>query len=285
MLSLTHYGARSALATLFALSGTATASAIEETFEVSSGGKLVVEAQSAKLDVQGSDTDQLQVMISRGSDDASEIEDDYTIEFSRQGGEVKLVVERRNNFSGWWTRSRSLHIEVSLPDEFDVDLQTSGGSIDLDGTSGNADLKTSGGTIRIGHVGGEIRARTSGGNISIDRAGSTVSAHTSGGRIEIDELHGAIDAQTSGGSIRVGIAGQPTADSTLKTSGGSVTVFVEPTIAVALDARTSGGRASSELPITVLGSASKDRLEGDINGGGPLLKLRSSGGSVSLRTL
>ncbi|MFV2091374.1 MAG: hypothetical protein ACC642_12000 [Pseudomonadales bacterium] len=160
MLSLTHDGARLALATLFALSGTATASAIEETFEVSSGGKL--------------------------------------------------VVERRNNFSGWWTRSRSLHIEVSLPDEFDVDLQTSGGSIDLDGTSGNADLKT---------------------------------------------------------------------------SGGSVTVFVEPTIAVALDARTSGGRASSELPITVLGSASKDRLEGDINGGGPLLKLRSSGGSVSLRTL
>lgn len=321
MLNPTLNGARWLLAAAIGLCGSAAADPIQESFTVSNGGKLTVDADSSRLDVRGSDTDQLQITISRRKDSGGDIEDDYIVEFSQEGNSVHLDVKRRNKFTNWFSSGRSLVINVSLPSEFDVDLQTSGGSVDvqnlagvittrtsggslrfenvdgpihgrtsggsihLDGTSSTADLKTSGGGIRIGQVDGEVLARTSGGSISIERAGGTVSAHTSGGKIEVAEVHGAVDAKTSGGSIKVSISGPLTADSTLTTSGGSVTVLVDPTIAMAVDAKTSGGRVNTDLPVTIQGSTSKNRLEGDINGGGHLLRLRSSGGSVNLRTL
>ena len=53
-----------------------------------------------------------------------------------------------------------------------------------------------------------------------------------------------------------------------------------------LDASTSGGDVRAEgLTITIAkGGVGKSRLAGSVNGGGPILKLRSSGGDISVRT-
>ena len=53
-------------------------------------------------------------------------------------------------------------------------------------------------------------------------------------------------------------------------------------MALDVDAHTSGGKVIFDLPITVHGSNSRNELRGELNGGGPLLKLRSSGGSIKL---
>lgn len=294
--------------------------AIDESFDVSAGGSFTLTAQSARVDVRGSADDQVHIHISRNDDDAEAIHDDFLIEFSQTGDQVTLVAERRRNFP-WFSNTRSILINVELPDRFDVDLttsggtielrdligeieartsggrllfenvdgpiqaRTSGGSIHLDGTSADADLKTSGGSIRVGVVGGTLNARTSGGSIIVEQTGGPIVAKTSGGRIEIGAAHGSVDAKTSGGGIEVGIASQPESDSSLSTSGGSVTVRLNPTLALALDARSSGGKVVSDLPVAVSGEVSKRRLTGAINGGGPLLRLRTSGGSVYLVTL
>lgn len=309
------------LSALLTLSGAALA-AINHDFDVAAdGGKLVVEAEGARLNVRGGSGNQVRVAISRGSDDADEIEDDYDIEFSQRGDSVTVTLEHRRgwSFSNWF--SKSLVVEIDLPTRFDVDLRssggsvtvrdligntraqtsggslrfedvdgpiygrTSGGSIYLEGTTGDADVVTSGGSIRIGKVDGAINARTSGGSISIEQAGGPVFAKTSGGSINVGEVQGAIEASTSGGKISAKIVAQPNADSKLTTSGGSVTVYLEPSIAVALDARTSGGRVHNDLPIALQGSTSKTKMVGNLNGGGPKLTLRSSGGSVNVRAL
>ena len=304
---------------LLSAAGTSMAS-IDESFEVSAGGSFILTAQSARVDVRGSSDDQVRIHISRNDDDDEAIHDDFLIEFSQTGDDVTLEVKRRQNFA-WFNNTRSIRIDVELPGRFDVDLTTSGGSIELrdligeieartsggrllfqnvdgpiqartsggsihlDGTSADADLKTSGGSIRVGVVGGTLSARTSGGSIVVEQTGGPVVAKTSGGRIEIGTAHGSVEAKTSGGGIEVGIASQPEADSSLSTSGGSVTVRLDPTLALALDARSSGGKVFSELSIAVSGEVSKRRLTGAINGGGPLLRLRTSGGSVHLVTL
>jgi hypothetical protein len=53
-----------------------------------------------------------------------------------------------------------------------------------------------------------------------------------------------------------------------------------------LDASTSGGDVNAEgLTVTIeKGGVGKSRLVGSVNGGGPRLKLRSSGGDISIRT-
>ena len=132
---------------------------------------------------------------------------------------------------------------------------------------------------------GAVEAVTSGGSIRIDRTVGSVNAKTSGGGITVEEVMGNINAKTSGGSIKTYISRQPEGDCSLETSGGNVTVYLIEGIAVDVDARTSGGHVSTDVPITVVvqGKINRNRLQGAINGGGPLLKLRTAGGSIHLR--
>jgi hypothetical protein len=164
-----------------------------------------------------------------------------------------------------------------------VSGRTSGGSIKLQGTTGTAEVKTSGGSIHIGSVEGQVDAATSGGSITIERAKASVRAHTSGGPIEIREVSGPVDAKTSGGSVRATLTRQPEAPCSLATSGGSITVALPPDAKVDVDASTSGGGVSTEFPITVQGELNRHALKTKINGGGPVLTLRTSGGSIRLQ--
>ena len=50
-----------------------------------------------------------------------------------------------------------------------------------------------------------------------------------------------------------------------------------------LDAETSGGGVTCDLPVTVQGKMEHDHLKGQVNGGGPLVVLRSSGGGIHVR--
>jgi hypothetical protein len=123
-------------------------------------------------------------------------------------------------------------------------------------------VKTSGGSIRIGKVAGEVKAITSGGSI------------------KVKEVKGTINAKTSGGSVTAYISEQPEGDCSLTTSGGSVSAHLAGNIKVYVDAKTSGGTAHSDFSID--GEKSKRKIRGKINGGGPELYLRTSGGGVKI---
>ena len=164
-----------------------------------------------------------------------------------------------------------------------VEAKTAGGSIRIDKAGGSVNAKTSGGGITIGSVEGGVEAKTAGGSIRIDRATGSVNARTSGGGITVEEVMGNINAKAAGGSIKAYISRQPEGDCSLETSGGSVTAYLVEDIAIDVDAQTSGGHVSTDVPIIVQGKISGNRLQGAINDGGPLLKLRAFGGSIHLR--
>lgn len=246
--------------------------------------------------------------------------DDFKVEFSQTAAGVQITATYAGRRSGWfgtWATPKVL-FAATVPPQFAADIRTggggitierlhgdvrartsggslrfgqlggsvwgrtSGGSISLDRCAESADVHTSGGSITIGESGGSVTANTSGGSIRIQRARGDVVARTSGGGIKVEEVMGSIDASTSGGSIEASISAQPAADCRLTTSGGSVTVTLDPTVAVTVDAR--GNRVRSDLPITATGELGGGRLAGTLNGGGPTLTLRTSGGSVRILT-
>jgi hypothetical protein len=57
---------------------------------------------------------------------------------------------------------------------------------------------------------------------------------------------------------------------------------IDPGASVSIDATASGGSVNSEVPVTVQGKIERGSLRGDMNGGGPTLRLRSSGGGVRI---
>ncbi|HTW63169.1 MAG TPA: hypothetical protein VME17_01080 [Bryobacteraceae bacterium] len=164
-----------------------------------------------------------------------------------------------------------------------VNGRTSGGPITIQGGSGSAVVHTSGGPIRIAEVAGDVDASTSGGPISIERATGRVRARTSGGSIEIREAMGAIDASTSGGAVSASLLGQPKEDCRLRSSGGSISVSLGKGVHLDLDASTSGGgRVWTDFPVPNRSERHQEELRAPLNGGGPLLYLRTSGGGISV---
>ena len=256
--------------------------------------------------------------------DAEEFLDNLRIEFSQDGKDVVVITRIKDDswdFLKSTKRKLKLRFVVTVPPKYNVDLKTSGGNVsvaDLEGkvvaetsggslefgnilgpvngrTSGggiglrgcNRDvyLKTSGGGIDIGEVDGKVEARTSGGSIRIKKVKGSFFARSSGGSIEVGDAMGVLEAETSGGSITARISGQPQDACRLETSGGSVNVYLAGYIKADLDAKTSGGRISTEFPVTIEGELRDDQLRAKINGGGPELFLRTSGGDITLRKL
>ncbi|MDE0223545.1 MAG: DUF4097 family beta strand repeat-containing protein [Gammaproteobacteria bacterium] len=165
----------------------------------------------------------------------------------------------------------------------DVESRTAGGSIEVAAASGTVRANTTGGSIRIGRAAGGVEARTTGGSIHIEESGGPVVARTTGGSMELGRVHGSIDARTTGGSIGAAFAGQPGGDSDLRTTGGSIHLAIAEDIALDLDARTIGGRVSVDMPVTNQQMEGKSKLAASVNGGGPGLTLRTTGGSVQVR--
>ena len=169
----------------------------------------------------------------------------------------------------------------------DVALQTTGGNIALAAGAGDVKAKTSGGNLQVVHVIGAVNGQTSGGNITLRGSKGGADLKTAGGSIEV-ENDGPVLARNAGGSIRCQLQGVSENQSLLldlETTGGGINVSLVPDIAATVEAKVLGGSVTTEFPVTVegVGVVKPDQLQGAINGGGPLLKLRCVGGNIILR--
>ena len=54
-------------------------------------------------------------------------------------------------------------------------------------------------------------------------------------------------------------------------------------VGVEIDARTSGGRVEVDAPLRMRGSIDHSHVQGELFGGGPLLRLHTSGGNIRVR--
>lgn len=309
-----------ALTLLLAVSALGADDVIKRGFNVAPGGTLRLDADigSVKVVTGGTGVAVEIIREARGRK-GDELLREHEIKFQQSGNDVIITSELEDRWDRWF-RNYEVQWNIRVPSRYNLDVRTSGGSIELADIGGTVDARTSGGSIKtgrldgvaelktsggsivvggasanvvahtsggsitIGDTTGPVEARTSGGSIRLARIGGEIVARTSGGGIRIDDAMDTVDASTSGGSIHASLSRQPKGDSRLSTSGGGVTLEIANSIAVELDARSSGGGVHSDVPITVQGTQDNDTLRGQINGGGPKMVLRSSGGGIRVRT-
>lgn len=269
---------------------------LQRSFDVADGGLLTIDTDPGKIDVR---TDGRDVRIEVLRDGARA--DEFEVNFEQSGDDVMVTGEWPEDLRSWRSRRKArIEYRVTVPPNFNLDLNTNGGSIRVDDLGGSLRARTSGGSIQMGVVAGEVDANTSGGSIKLDgggaaarlntsggsirvgKVGGDLYAYTSGGSIRIDGVNGNVEARTSGGSVEATLLQQPTSDCKLSTSGGTVTLILADEFALDIDASTGGGRVRSDWAIDGKKTA-KRRLRGSINGGGPLMRLSSSGGGVRIR--
>jgi len=208
------------------------------------------------------------------------------LEVRESGGDVYVTFEPDG-------RSRSnLKVEVGIPENFNVNLSTAGGDIQIQGNlsgfakvktaggdiqvgnvegeteiktaggdieagdiAGGAAITTAGGDIKIGAVNGEADVKTAGGDITIDNVGDRLTASTSGGDIELGNVGGDAVIKTAGGDIEVG---QVAGSATLKTAGGDI-------VLESAQGRVAAGTAGGDLELrNISGSLKAKTAGGDI---------------------
>ena len=291
---------------------------IEKSVPASSGEELELESDFGSIEVraQPNATEVKIVITVEGASERKIAEFLNRFEFDiRKSGETVLIKGWHTEKPDWFSGSNpGLHYRITVPEKFNINLHTSGGSIsvadisgevtarssggsltfgnirgnisantsggsiEIAGCSGSANVKTSGGSISLGRVDGTIYAKTSGGDIEIDRAGGDIVAKTSGGSIHVNEVFGNINATTSGGDITAQLHSQPRGDCQLKTSGGNITAYLPPNVSI--DIYAKGGQVKCDFPID--GVTEKKRVEGKIRNGGPHFSLQTSGGLVKI---
>ncbi len=275
---------------------------VESKFKAKNGGTLSVEIEKAAVYVKTHNNESIESKFIYDVDGdeelASELIENYKVKFNDDGTNLEIEADYIGN-----SNKIKIKLEVTIPENYNVDIKTSGGSIYLDDLNGTAEAKTSGGSIKFGRISGnvigktsggsievsdsngDVVAKTSGGGITISKCNGSAEAYTSGGSIKIEEAHGTVNAKTSGGSIFAQLVADPKEDCSLSTSGGGITIELSKKINAYIDAKTSGGSVSTDFPVRVKGTMKRNELKGEINSGGPKLLLRTSGGRIQIREI
>jgi hypothetical protein len=181
---------------------------------------------------------------------------------------------------------------VLMSAEQEASLETGGGSIRVDKCTGKVKASTGGGGIEIGQIGGGVTMETGGGSLKLSSAGGPVTAETGGGSIELWGVPSA-HVETGAGAITAKfIASSEKRDSMLETGVGDITIYLMPNVNMIVRASieaSNGHTIMSDFPeirVRTEGGQWGPKLvsaEGSLNGGGSVLKVRTTMGNIYIR--
>lgn len=219
-----------------------------------------------------------------------------TIELGTMGGDVSVE-----------TGGGAIHINSAGGS---VAATSGGGSIEVVSAKRGVSAETGGGSIRVQKCGAEVKAASGGGSLDIGDAGGAVTAETGGGSIRVLSAKGKVRAGSGGGSIHLTglshgvsvetgaggiiaefVSGASLTDSALETTSGDVTVYLPANVGVtvhgAIEAGSKNSVRSDFAELRVVSDSDQwgpheVLVEGKLNGGGPLLKIRTSTGKIEV---
>jgi len=243
-----------------------------ENFSVEPGTPIRVKIDGGSIKVNIDPTAQVHIELTQVADTDSEKEADEmiakaqaVIEKNTQG--VRVLVHQEDRSWLWFGHHREVRFNVNMtvPEKVNLDLDTSGGSIHVNG-----------------ELQGDLRADTSGGSINVTGGTGKMNLDTSGGGITVDRVLKQVHADTSGGSIHIGYVAPGVTDVNADTSGGGISIGLDPAGDYNLDADTSGG--SVNVKNLAFNASKNDRThaEGKINRGGARVRADTSGGSIDI---
>jgi hypothetical protein len=196
---------------------------------------------------------------------------------------VLIRVSRPSNIRG----SRGASFVIKVPQGAVLDrVITSNGSIRTIGGQGPARLRTSNASVRVNGLHGSLDVQSSNGSLDLLDIDGGVTGYTSNSRIRVERARGSagspVRLETSNGGVDVRLDEGSLADLRVTTSNASITVRLGGEPSARLVARTSNGSIQSDFSLRTRGEIGKNRLEGELGSGGPLIDLATSNGRINL---
>lgn len=270
-----------------------------------------LEAFRGKIVVERAEEGKVSLVLSARSegDRAREWLEQIAVEGHTFGAGVVLAVKHDSlgvELGSGAAPAREVTLTLRIPAACSLDLSTSLGSIEVaNDLKGRMRARTKDGDVFFGRIDGSINIEAVRGNITVARATGDLKARSgtgdlvigtilgraelraSNGSIEVMSAEGALEAESVRGDVAASLGRNLGENVSLKASAGNVFVAVDPSSALRVEAKASWGKVDSALALdsTTRGGNGKNRLEGVVNGGGPLVALNASGGNVKIQAV
>lgn len=147
-----------------------------------------------------------------------------------------------------WRSSWAVSYEIHVPRKTSLDLTATNGGITIENVDGTIDFRTTNGGVSLSGVGGNVRGETANGGIDVDLTGDRWSGE-------------GLDVRTTNGGIELAIPANYSAR---------------------LETGTVNGGLDIGFPVTVQGRINR-RLTTQLGDGGPLVRVTTRNGGVTLR--
>jgi len=226
---------------------------VEESRDFSSSQMQKVEVKNVNGSVESSvwDDDSIHVTFEKWAtgddkDDARENIDDIEISISEDtaSGVLRIDVDMPSSYAE--EPDYGCNVFLNLPSSLSLDLESSNGDIEIQGTEANAVLETSNGEITAKNHSGELSGLTSNGEIDVD-----------------------IALPSQGECI-------------LKTSNGDITLSISNTTSATIEASTSNGEVEIKgLDVTET-ERKKTKFMGTMGDGEGVIELQTSNGNIHI---
>ena len=212
---------------------------------------------------------------------------DPEVEFSRQGQQINISAFMKGLVGGIVWGNFELDVQVWVPRQSDIEVHTGDGDVILGPLAGRIEVNTRDGDITALGLKGEIILASSDGDVEAGDLDGKLRLRTKDGDGQIAGRFDVLAARSTDGDLDVtAIKGSSLVEPwSLESGDGRIGLRVPPDLKATLDARSRDGSLDVDLPVSIQGKIHRHRLQGDLNGGGPLLTLRSSDGGIRISAL
>ncbi|RMF63702.1 MAG: hypothetical protein D6746_02620 [Bacteroidetes bacterium] len=294
---------------------------IDQRFKVRPGDRLEIDVPHTDVVIETGASDEAHVLLTFRARDRERAREVYeAMQYRAEQHDGTVRVEAESPRGGWsWKRMGGLDLtlRVRIPSPFELDVSTSHGDLRLPDLQGPVEARTSHGDLIAGTLtgplvhlatshgdleakglrGDQVVLNTSHGDLMAEAVqAGTFTARTSHGDIDLGEvMAGTFDVHTSHADVSIGRA-EGEAEITnshgdigvylvkataarLQTSHGDILLRIPERLGAELD--LEGGRVHLDVE-QFTGERKDDRAYGQLNGGGPLLRARTTHGSISV---
>ncbi len=272
-------------------------------YDLRPGGRVSLETFNGSVEILSWEKNSVQIT---GTKYAGHEEDMRDIKIDVQAGADAVRIRAIRPEGRLRRGNMGARFVLRVPREVELErVASSNGPLRVEDVRGNARLETSNGSIRIRKFEGSLTARTSNGGVEGYGIAGDAEVRTSNGTVRLEDLRGGLSAETSNAGINVqrfepksaspirlttsngtiDIALDQFSGNELRatTSNASIVVRMPSDIKAQLRASTSNGVVSTDFDVS--GRIDKHHIDGTINGGGPLLSLTTSNGSVRVNRM
>lgn len=207
-----------------------------------------------------------------------------TVVFEHKGDQIWITARDPRSIGVIGGVDEHFLVDVIVPTQVTLSVRTGDGAVDCEPLEGRVSFVSGDGAIRAHGLKGDIEVSSGDGRVILDDLDGRLRGRSGDGRIVAAGRFDVLDLSTGDGRIEATAraGSKMVAPWSLETGDGSVVVRIPHDLATLLDARTRDGRINVQLPIDAADRPRRNQLVGELNGGGPQLRIRTGDGSITL---